>query len=125
MELRCPRLKLVFSSVAFSASVPDSFAAAAEAEVSEEALEEAVLQPAKAVTVNAAAKRAARILFFIWITLSKCVDYFFHQSPAQQSGISEVLDVSLSACSLSLQQSGTSEDVASLSLQQSCVVLSL
>ena len=54
-----------------------------------------------------------------------CWSIYLYQSPAQQSGTSEVFDVSLSACSLLLQQSGTSESVASLSLQQSCVVLSL
>lgn len=76
MEFRCPRLKLVFSSVAFAASVPDSFAVLAEAEFSEVESDEAVLQPAKAVNVSVAAKRAARILFFIFISLSKCVDQF-------------------------------------------------
>ena len=50
------------------------------------------------------------------------VVYLFY-SPAQQSGTSEVLDELLSVCSLFLQQSGTSEAVASLSLQQSFVVL--
>ena len=50
------------------------------------------------------------------------VGYLFY-SPAQQSGTSEVFDELLSVCSLFLQQSGTSESVDSLSLQQSFVVL--
>ena len=115
MELRCPRLKVVFSS----------FASPLEAVLAEvsgvDELSDDVLQPVNAAAESTAARRAAMIFVFMLISFLCVNDY----SPEQQSGTSEVSDELLSVCSLFLQQSGTSEEVASLSLQQSFVALSL
>ena len=111
-------MKVVFSSFA------SPFKEVAEALEAVE-LSDDVLQPANAAIESEAARKAAIIFAFILISFL-CVRYFNNDySPEQQSGTSEALDVLLSVCSLFLQQSGTSKAVTSLSLQQSCVVLSL
>ena len=110
-------MKVVFSSFA------SPFEAVAEALEAVE-LSDDVLQPANAAIESEAARKAAMIFDFILISFLYVRCFNIDYSPEQQSGTSEALDELLSV-SLFLQHSGTSEAVASLPLQQSCVVLSM
>ena len=112
-------MKVVFSGFA-------SPLEAVPAEVSGvDELSDDVLQPVNAAAESTAARRAAMIFVFILISFLYVRCFNIDYSPEQQSGTSDISDELLSVCSLSLQQSGISDEVASLSLQQSCVAVSL
>ena len=110
-------MKVGFSSFASPFEAVAEVSGAAELSVD-------VLQPANAAIESEAARKAAMIFVFILIAFLYVRCFNIDYSPEQQSGTSEALDELLSV-SLFLQQSGTPEEVASLSLQQSFVALSL